>query len=71
MIVPEAIDHDTGEERIVPVGEPVGELDAAQASRLRLAQCLKDLMSVAAQLSDQLTSQHFSHIDFDSRAVSA
>jgi uncharacterized circularly permuted ATP-grasp superfamily protein/uncharacterized alpha-E superfamily protein len=48
-----------------------GELDAAQASRLRLSQCLKDLMSAAAQLSDQLTSQHFSHIDFDSRAVSA
>jgi len=48
-----------------------GELDAAQDSRLRLSQCLKDLMAAAAQLSDQLTSQHFSHIDFDSRAVSA
>jgi uncharacterized circularly permuted ATP-grasp superfamily protein/uncharacterized alpha-E superfamily protein len=48
-----------------------GELDAAQTSRLRLSQCLKDLMAVAAQLSDQLTSQHFSHIDFDPRAVSA
>jgi hypothetical protein len=28
-------------------------------------------MSASAQLSEQLTSQHFSHIDFDLRAVSA
>jgi uncharacterized alpha-E superfamily protein len=43
-----------------------GEFDMARVSR-----CLKDLMLAAAQLSDQLTSQHFSHIDFDLRAVSA
>jgi uncharacterized alpha-E superfamily protein len=43
----------------------------AQASRRLLSECLKKLMSAAAQLSDQLTSQHFSHVDFDLRAVSA
>ena len=32
---------------------------------------LKDLMAAAAQLSEQLTSQHFSHIEFELRAVSA
>ncbi len=48
-----------------------GELALAHASRRVLAQCLKDLNSAAAQLSDQLTSQHFSHVEFELRAVSA
>jgi uncharacterized alpha-E superfamily protein len=47
------------------------EFDMLQAPRRILSQRLKDLMSAAVQLSDQLTSQHFSHIDFDLRAVSA
>jgi uncharacterized alpha-E superfamily protein len=47
-----------------------GEFDVPHGA-LRLAESLKNLMSAAAQLSDQLTSQHFSHIDFDLRAVSA
>jgi uncharacterized alpha-E superfamily protein len=47
------------------------DLEMAQASRHVLAQHLKNLMAAAAQLSDQLTSQHFSHIDFDLRTVSA
>jgi uncharacterized circularly permuted ATP-grasp superfamily protein/uncharacterized alpha-E superfamily protein len=47
-----------------------GEFDMVQVAR-PLAPCLKDLMAAAAQLSDQLTSQHFSHVDFDLRAVSA
>ncbi len=46
------------------------ELDMVRVAHL-LAECLKDLMAAAAQLSDQLTSQHFSHVDFDLRAVSA
>jgi uncharacterized circularly permuted ATP-grasp superfamily protein/uncharacterized alpha-E superfamily protein len=46
------------------------ELDTARVSG-SLSQCLKNLMAAAAQLSDQLTSQHFSHVDFDLRAVSA
>jgi hypothetical protein len=29
------------------------------------------LNAAAAVLSDQLTSQHFSHVDFDQRAISA
>jgi uncharacterized circularly permuted ATP-grasp superfamily protein/uncharacterized alpha-E superfamily protein len=48
-----------------------GEFDMVQTSRRQLSQSLKNLMAAAAQLSDQLTSQHFSHIDFDLRAVSA
>ena len=40
-------------------------------SRRILSQCLKELNAAAAQLSEQLTSQHFSHVDFDLRAVSA
>src|ERR1700678_609697 len=45
--------------------------DLARASRRILAQALEDLNAAAGQLSEQLTSQHFSHIDFDLRAVSA
>ncbi|HEY0748243.1 MAG TPA: alpha-E domain-containing protein, partial [Steroidobacteraceae bacterium] len=48
-----------------------GELGLGQGSRNILAQHLNDLMSASAQLSDQLASQHFSHIDFELRAVSA
>jgi hypothetical protein len=43
----------------------------AQASRRILSQCLKELNAAAAQVSDQLTSQHFSHVDFDLKAVTA
>ena len=35
------------------------------------AQCLKELNAAAAQVSDQLSSQHFSHVDFDLKAVTA
>ena len=42
-----------------------------QASRRILSQCLKELNAAAAQISDQLTSQHFSHVDFDLKAVTA
>jgi uncharacterized alpha-E superfamily protein len=45
--------------------------DLAQASRRILAQALGDLHAAAGQLSEQLTSQHFSHVDFELRAVSA
>jgi hypothetical protein len=48
-----------------------GDIGLAPGSRHILAQHLTDLMSASAQLSEQLTSQHFSHIDFDLRAVSA
>ena len=48
-----------------------GDIGLSPGSRHILSQHLTDLMSAAAQLSDQLTSQHFSHIDFDLRAVSA
>jgi uncharacterized alpha-E superfamily protein len=48
-----------------------GDSDTAQVSREILARHLKELMLASAQLSEQLTSQHFSHIDFDLRAVSA
>jgi hypothetical protein len=41
------------------------------ASRHILSRDLRDLMSASALLSEQLTSQHFSHIDFDPHAVSA
>jgi uncharacterized circularly permuted ATP-grasp superfamily protein/uncharacterized alpha-E superfamily protein len=43
----------------------------AQASRRILAQCLRELNAAAAQISDQLTSQHFSHVNSDLKAVSA
>ena len=36
-----------------------------QASHRILSQCLKELNAAAAQVSDQLTSQHFSHVDFE------
>jgi uncharacterized circularly permuted ATP-grasp superfamily protein/uncharacterized alpha-E superfamily protein len=48
-----------------------GSLDMARAARRNLAQCLTSLNTAAGLLSDQLTSQHFSHVDFDLRAVSA
>jgi uncharacterized alpha-E superfamily protein len=48
-----------------------GEIDAPQTSRPILARHLQALRSASAQLSEQLTSQHFSHIDFEPRAVSA
>jgi uncharacterized circularly permuted ATP-grasp superfamily protein/uncharacterized alpha-E superfamily protein len=48
-----------------------GDIDMARASRQKLSLCLMHLNSAAALLSDQLTSQHFSHVDFDLRAVSA
>jgi uncharacterized circularly permuted ATP-grasp superfamily protein/uncharacterized alpha-E superfamily protein len=48
-----------------------GELEMASASRRNLSQCLMSLNSAAGLLSDQVTSQHFSHVDFDLRAVSA
>ena len=47
------------------------DLEAAPAARSRLSQALKEMMSAAAELSDQLTSQHFSHSYADSRAVTA
>jgi uncharacterized circularly permuted ATP-grasp superfamily protein/uncharacterized alpha-E superfamily protein len=48
-----------------------GDLAMANASRRMLSQCLKELNAAAGSLSDQLTSQHFSHVDFNLRAVSA
>jgi uncharacterized alpha-E superfamily protein len=48
-----------------------GEFDAARAARRNLAEGLTRLNTAAALLSDQLTSQHFSHTDLDQRAVSA
>jgi uncharacterized alpha-E superfamily protein len=42
-----------------------------QATHRILSQCLKELDAAAAQISDQLTSQHFSHVDFDLKAVTA
>jgi uncharacterized alpha-E superfamily protein len=48
-----------------------GELDAPQTSRQILSRHLNDLMSASGQLSELLTSQHFSHIDSEVSAVSA
>ncbi len=48
-----------------------GDFDMARAARRNLAQGLADLNAAAGLLSDQLTSQHFSHVEFDLRAVSA
>jgi uncharacterized alpha-E superfamily protein len=45
--------------------------DLAQASRRILARALQDLHAAAGLLSEQLTSQHFSHIEFELSAVSA
>ena len=50
---------------------PSGELESARASRRDLSRCLMDLNSAAGLLSDQITSQHFSHVDLELRAVSA
>jgi uncharacterized alpha-E superfamily protein len=47
------------------------ERDDVQTSRRALAHRLDTIELAAAQLSEQLTSQHFSHSDFDLRAVSA
>jgi uncharacterized circularly permuted ATP-grasp superfamily protein/uncharacterized alpha-E superfamily protein len=51
----------------VPSDDPL----MVQASRHILSQCLKELNAAAAQISDQLTSQHFSHIGFELKAVTA
>jgi uncharacterized circularly permuted ATP-grasp superfamily protein/uncharacterized alpha-E superfamily protein len=48
-----------------------GDLDAEDASRRILANALNALCSAAGQLSEQLTSLHFSHVDLEQRAVSA
>jgi uncharacterized alpha-E superfamily protein len=48
-----------------------GDFDMARAARRSLAQGLAALNAAAGVLSDQLTSQHFSHVEFDLRAVSA
>ena len=60
-------------EDLIALGESPVEDDALlmPASRRILAQCLKELSAAAAQLSDQLSSQHFSHVGFDLKAVSA
>ena len=50
-----------------PSGDP--RLGAGLAPDPRAA--LEDLNAAAGQLSEQLTSQHFSHVDFELRAVSA
>ena len=50
-----------------PSDEPL----MVQAWRRILSQCLKELSAAAAQISDQLTSQHFSHVDFDIKVVTA
>jgi uncharacterized alpha-E superfamily protein len=47
------------------------DIDLVDTSRRVLAEALKGLNAAAGQLSDQLTSQHFSHVDFDLSAVSA
>jgi len=48
-----------------------GDLEFARRARQKLSQCLKDMNAAAGLLSDQITSQHFSHVEFDLRAVSA
>ena len=47
------------------------ERDILQSSRRALAHRLDNIELAAGQLSEQLTSLHFSHSDFDLRAVSA
>jgi uncharacterized circularly permuted ATP-grasp superfamily protein/uncharacterized alpha-E superfamily protein len=47
------------------------DLALADASRQILARALRDLNAAAAQLSEQLTSQHFSHVESDVSVVSA
>jgi uncharacterized circularly permuted ATP-grasp superfamily protein/uncharacterized alpha-E superfamily protein len=48
-----------------------GDLALGQAARHVLARCLRTLSAAAGQLSEQLTSQHFSHVEFELRAISA
>jgi hypothetical protein len=50
---------------------PADDPAAAEASRRILSASLKELNAAAAQISDQLTSQHFSHVDFELKAVTA
>lgn len=50
---------------------PGGELELSAESRRRFAAGLESLNAAAGSLSDQLTSQHFSHVDFELGAVSA
>ena len=60
-----------GSDRAQGKHQPGDDPLMVQASRRILAQCLKELNAAAAQVSDQLTSQHFSHVDFDLKAVTA
>jgi uncharacterized circularly permuted ATP-grasp superfamily protein/uncharacterized alpha-E superfamily protein len=48
-----------------------GDIALGHASRHVLARCLRALSAAAGQLSEQLTSQHFSHVEFELRAISA
>ena len=51
---------------------PLGsELEVSAESRNRFAAELENLNAAAAALSEQLTSQHFSHVDYELGAVSA
>jgi uncharacterized alpha-E superfamily protein len=51
---------------------PLGnELELSADSRRRFAEGLESLNAAAGALSEQLTSQHFSHVDFEVDAVSA
>jgi uncharacterized alpha-E superfamily protein len=47
------------------------ELELSADSRRRFAEGLENLNAAAGYLSEQLTSQHFSHVDFEVDAVSA
>ncbi len=48
-----------------------GDVEMPPETRCRFAECLNSLNAAAGFLSDQLTSQHFSHVDFELGAVSA
>ena len=48
-----------------------GDLEMVRVSRRNLSERLINLNAAAGLLSDQLTSQHFSHVEFEQRAVSA
>jgi uncharacterized alpha-E superfamily protein len=51
---------------------PLGsELELSTESRTRFAAGLESLNAAGAALSEQLTSQHFSHVDYEVGAVSA
>jgi uncharacterized alpha-E superfamily protein len=51
---------------------PLGsELELSAESRTRFAAGLESLNAAAGALSEQLTSQHFSHVDYELGAVSA